>query len=136
MKPFKVVLLIIICLGLAFSIALAEGEGSAISGKILFGSSDAFGGTQACSACHPDGKGLENAGKIADLAGAINGCIVKAVNGKAIPEDSQNMKDMVAYIKSLGEAKAPGYGTSGYGTPGYGNTGGGSTSGGATSGYK
>jgi|GEM_PF-758269 len=139
MKPFKVALIVMISLGLAFSIALAENEGSAVSGKILFANPDAFGGTKACSACHPNGNGLEKAGELEDLVETINGCIVRAVGGKAIPEDSQNMKDMVAYIMSLSEAEAPGYGTTGYGSPGYGTTNsdttGGSTSGGSTSGY-
>jgi thiosulfate dehydrogenase len=57
------------------------------------------------------------------LEEAVNFCIVNASKGKAIDEDSQEMKDIVAYIKSLGKEKAPGYGAPGYGAPGYGEPG-------------
>lgn len=61
--------------------------------------------------CHPNGKGLEKAGtkkKLMTPAGpaktleeAINLCIVNANKGKALDPKSEQMKDMVTYIKSL-----------------------------------
>jgi thiosulfate dehydrogenase len=48
------------------------------------------------------------------LEEAVNFCIVNASRGKAIDEDSREMKDIVAYIKSLGKEEAPGYGAPGY----------------------
>jgi len=86
------------------------------------------GGKKACNECHPSGRGLENAGKTkfnifgksaVNLEGAVNICIVNENKGKAIAVDSQEMKDIVAYIRSLGKAAAPGYGAPGYGAPAY-----------------
>ena len=56
-------------------------------------------GDKSCNTCHPDGKGLEKAG--GDLTGIINSCIQKALGGKPLDTDSQEMKDLVAYIASL-----------------------------------
>lgn len=118
MKILKVVMLSLIAIGLLFSVAFAEGD--AAKGKALFNDSKAFGGKKACSSCHPDGKGLEKAGekkewttpvgKTKTLEEAINLCIVNANKGKALDVKSGQMKDMVAYIKSLGkkmEKEAP-----------------------------
>lgn len=89
-------------------------EGSVEKGKALFDDPKAFGGSTSCSSCHPDGKGLEKAGMkgktewtnpvgtYKSLEEAINVCITQANKGKAIDVKSQEMKDMVAYIKSLG----------------------------------
>lgn len=87
--------------------------GNAEKGKTLFNDPRAFGGERACSLCHPDGEGLESAGgkKVFNIAGktqesleeAVNECIVNASGGKAIDVMSGKMKDIVAYIKSLGK---------------------------------
>jgi cytochrome c len=47
------------------------------------------------------------AGKTKTLEEAINVCIVNANKGKALDVKSEQMKDMVAYIKSLGKKEAP-----------------------------
>ncbi len=104
-------------------------------GRALFQNSRAFGGRMACNACHPNGSGLERAaGKTSfkimgqtqrSLEEAINFCIVNANKGQAIATDSTEMKDMVAYLKSLAavKPKTPGYGAPppapapGYGAP-------------------
>ncbi len=126
MKQVRMPLLIMMALLLAVSIGFAL-EGSAERGKELFTDPSFAGGKKACnnSRCHPDGMGLESAGgkksfvifkhKTNSLEEAINYCIVNANKGKAIPEDSQDMKDLMAYIKSLGEKTAPGYDSPGYG---------------------
>jgi len=54
---------------------------------------------KSCNTCHPDGKGLEGAG--ANLESTINACIKRALEGKPLAADSQDMKDLVAYIASL-----------------------------------
>ena len=54
---------------------------------------------KSCNTCHPNGKGLENAG--ADIETTIQACIQKALGGKPLAADSQEMKDLVAYIASL-----------------------------------
>jgi len=64
----------------------------------------ALGGStndKSCNTCHPDGKGLENAG--ANIETTIQACIQKALGGKPLAADSQQMKDLVAYIASLKE---------------------------------
>jgi len=86
-------------------------------GKALFNDPKFAGGTsgKSCNNCHPNGKGLEKAGakkkfgimgqKQNSLEEAINFCIVNANKGKAIDVKSEDMKNIVAYIKSLGKKK-------------------------------
>jgi cytochrome c len=86
-------------------------EDSIARGKDLFKDRKAFGGFRACDSCHPGGKGLEKAeGKkrfvimgrqASSLEDAINLCIENANKGAPIAVDSQEMKDLVNYIKSL-----------------------------------
>lgn len=93
-------------------------------GKALFNDPAFAGGKIACNSCHPNGKGLEDAatkkklmtpaGPADSLEEAINLCIVNAAKGNAIGTDSDQMKDLVAYIRSLGKKKSsakkvPGY---------------------------
>jgi cytochrome c len=106
-----------IALGLVFSSAFAMKHTPEERGKALFNDPKAFGGKTSCSSCHPDGKGMEKAaakaewttpaGKTKTLEEAINVCIVNANKGKALDVKSEQMKDMVAYIKSLGKKEAP-----------------------------
>lgn len=93
----------------------AFADGDEKRGKVLFNdpklSGSSFG--VSCNTCHPGGKGLENsgvAGKTAwgscsgeqkSLEAAINTCILTANKGKPIDLKSQEMKDLIAYIKSL-----------------------------------
>jgi len=116
MRPVKIVLISVIALGLIFSFAYAAGD--AEKGKALFNDPKFAGGTKACNSCHPSGKGLEKAadkkefqimGKTAkSLEEAVNTCIVNANKGKAIDVKSDQMKQMVAYIKSLKAKKTAG----------------------------
>jgi len=93
----------------------AFADGDVKKGKVLFNdpklSGSSFG--VSCNKCHPDGKGLEAsgaAGKTAwrscsgerkSLEDSINTCILTANKGLPIGLDSQEMKDLIAYIKSL-----------------------------------
>jgi len=116
MKIVKVILLSLIAVGLVFSFAFAAGD--VAKGKALFNDQKFAGGTagKSCNSCHPDGKGLEKSGikkefnlggmKQTSLKEAVNTCITMALKGKALDPKSQEMKDMVAYIKSL-EKKTP-----------------------------
>ena len=81
--------------------AKASAGGDAERGKQLFRDPKLGGGTgdKSCNTCHPDGKGLEKAG--ANLESTIQACIEKALGGKPMAADSQEMKDIVAYITSL-----------------------------------
>jgi cytochrome c len=132
MKRNAISIIVPIALILTFSVAFAMSHKAAERGKALFENRNFAGGKKACSSCHPKGEGLLNAGskiefsimgkKQNSLEEAINFCIVKANKGKAIPEDSKEMQEMVSFIKSLGPKGSPGYGTPGYGgkAPGYG----------------
>jgi cytochrome c len=110
----KRIILIFFVLGcsLYFSLAsFAFAIDNVAKGKTLFNDPKAFGGQRACSSCHPQGKGIENAGtkkKLMTKTGltktleeAINLCIVNANKGKALDPKSEQMKAMVAYIKSF-----------------------------------
>ena len=112
MKVLNITLLTIIAIGLIFSFAYAGGN--AEKGKSLFNDPKAFSGTsgKSCAACHPDGKGLEKAGVKDEqsLKNTINTCITSANNGNPIDAGSEEMKDLISYIKTLGnstEAMAP-----------------------------
>lgn len=75
--------------------------GNAERGKTLF-EDPALGGSandKSCNTCHPEGKGLENTG--GDIAATVNTCIEKALEGKPLAVDSQEMQDLVAYLDSL-----------------------------------
>jgi cytochrome c len=89
-------------------------------GKAAFNNTRLGGGKAAksCNSCHAGGKGLEHAAgkkefnlmgkKLGSLEDAVNVCIEMALKGKAIDVKSDEMKDIVAYIKSLGgKSSAP-----------------------------
>jgi cytochrome c553 len=101
MKVFKIAVVCTVAIGLLVVVALAAGD--AAKGKTLFNDPKLAGGTAgvSCNTCHPDGKGLENAGARTDLAKIVNACIVKTNKGKALDPKSAEMADLVAYIKSL-----------------------------------
>ena len=98
---------------LSFSLAFAAGNVE--KGKALFNDPHFAGGTSgnSCNTCHPGGKGLKKAGLKSkkewtnpggtwlNLEDANNVCIMMALKGKAIDPKSREMKDLVAYIKSL-----------------------------------
>ena len=68
---------------------------------MLFNDSSLGGSTneKSCNACHPGGQGLEKSGD--NLGKMINQCIEGPLAGKAIDKDSQEMKDLISYIRSL-----------------------------------
>ncbi len=124
MKLLKVLSFSLIILSLMFSFAFAAG--SVEKGKAMFNDPKLGTNGMTCNSCHPGGKGLEKAGAQGktewktpagvkkSLQDAINICITQALKGKALDNNSQGMKDMVAYINSLGgkapmKKQAPGY---------------------------
>jgi cytochrome c len=121
MKLLKIAVLSLVALvavGLVFSVAIAKQHLPEERGKTLFNDARFGGGTsgKSCNSCHPDGKGVENSAdkkefgimgkKQVGLEAAVNFCIENALKGKAIDPKSDQMKDIVAYIKSL-KGKAP-----------------------------
>ena len=115
MKILKISLLSLMAVALVFSLAFAAGNVE--KGKALFNDPKFAGGTagKSCVSCHPDGKDLEKAGMKKEwktpagpaktLEEAINLCIVNALKGKALDPKSEEMQDIVAYIKSLEKKK-------------------------------
>ncbi len=124
MKLLKMLSFALIILSLIVSFAFAAG--SVEKGKAMFNDPKLGTNGSTCATCHPGGKGLEKAGAKgkkewktpagvqSSLEDAINTCITMALKGKALDKNSQGMKDMVAYIDSLGgkapvKKQAPGY---------------------------
>lgn len=115
MHILRIALLSVIALALVFSFAFAKHHTPEERGKTLFTDKKFAGGSKACNDCHADGKGIEKApgkkefklmGKNAkSLEEVVNICIVQGNGGKAIDLKSDQMKDIVAYIKSLDKPK-------------------------------
>ena len=115
MKKKTVILIIIstLTLPLAFTLAVAEHLSPAERGKIHFNNPEFAGGKKACNSCHPNGRGLEEAGtkssfaimggQQASLEEAINMCIVYANEGEVLKVLATEMQELVSYIKSLGK---------------------------------
>jgi cytochrome c len=121
MKTVNIVLVSLMTVGILFispfavdNTVKAEMKAGDISkGMILF-KDPSFGSSKnrmSCNTCHPNGRGLEKAGDKTDFAvmgakqgsleAVVNFCIVNPLKGKAIDMESEDMKDIVAYIKSL-----------------------------------
>jgi cytochrome c peroxidase len=73
--------------------------GSVEKGKQLFSDPELGTNNKSCNSCHPEGKGLEKAG--ANIENTIQACIQKNLEGKSPATDSQEIKDIAAYIRSL-----------------------------------
>ncbi len=74
---------------------------SAALGKKLFRDPTLGRNGKSCNTCHPDGKGLEDAGNRPDLAQIIDRCIAGPLAGKQIAEGSTEMQSLILYIRSL-----------------------------------
>ncbi|MCG6551442.1 MAG: hypothetical protein L7F77_03875 [Candidatus Magnetominusculus sp. LBB02] len=80
------------------------------NGKKLFNDKTLAGSSsgKSCNTCHPSGKGIDSAkfaAKDSGLEDIINKCIEGPLKAKALPKDSQELKDIAEYIKSLGKQK-------------------------------
>jgi cytochrome c5 len=117
MKSLKIVALVAIAMLLA-SAVLAMHHTPEDRGKTLFNDTKLGGGTagKSCNTCHPDGKGLEGVGsktmwknpggEFKSLEEAVNVCITLANKGTALDVKSEQMKDLVSYLKSIKPAGA------------------------------
>ncbi|AJE03347.1 c-type cytochrome [Geobacter pickeringii] len=77
-------------------------------GKELFESPKLGTSGKSCSSCHPGGRKLEWAASTYDdekLTEIVNRCIEKSLKGKPLDPASDDMKSLIAYIKTFG---APG----------------------------
>jgi cytochrome c len=113
MKRKLIVFITIFVVAASFSAVSAMNHTAFERGKAYFNDRSFAGGVKSCGSCHFNGSGLENAGtktKFNIMGGeqnsleeAVNVCIINANRGKALPIDSQDMQDLVNYIKSLGK---------------------------------
>ena len=90
------------------------------------------GNNLACSHCHING-GLKAFGiplvstfatfpmmvdeRIMSLAERVNGCMMRSMNGKPLPEDGREMNAMVAYLQFIGRRTPQGVRVAGMGLP-------------------
>ncbi len=77
-------------------------EASIEKGKKIFNDPSLGTTGKSCNSCHPEGKGLKQAGSRPDLPDVINGCITIPLKGKAIDPKSAEMESLILYIKSFG----------------------------------
>ena len=118
MKRKTVVVFFLLILIFSFTLAFAKHHTAEDRGKAHFDNAMFAAGKKSCSTCHPNGRGLEEAGakktfsimggEQASLEDVINICITNATKGTALDVNSTEMQELVSYIKSLGAA-APGY---------------------------
>ncbi len=101
MKIIKVLFFFLLVVSLCASGAFAVQGVSLELGKKLFNDPSLGATGKSCNTCHTDGKNLSKAGAIKDLAEVINSCITQNLKGKALDENSAEMKSMILYIKSL-----------------------------------
>jgi cytochrome c5 len=115
MKSLKIVALVAIAMLFA-SAVLAMHHTPEDRGKTLFNDTKLGTAGKSCGTCHPDGKGLEGigskttwktpGGEFKTLEEAVNICITMALKGKALDVKSEQMKDLVSYMKSIKPAGA------------------------------
>ena len=105
---------------LLMGVSLVMAAGDVEKGKALFNNPKLGGGIsgRSCNTCHPDGKGLKGVGLKKEwltpggthktLEDSVNTCISMALNGNPLDAKSEQMHDIIAYLKSLkavGKAK-------------------------------
>lgn len=96
-------------IGLALIALLAAAPASAKDpidhgSELFYGTALSVNG-KSCSTCHPRGKTLEELPylKQQHLPMIVNECIRKGLEGFAIPVDSPDMEDLIAYMRNLTE---------------------------------
>lgn len=106
MKGLKVVVFLV---GLLFVATVVFAGGNVERGKALFNDPSLGTNGKTCNYCHPDGAQINGqkssytimGKKLDSIEDAVNLCIKMALKGKPLPKDSQKMKDLVAYLKTL-----------------------------------
>jgi cytochrome c peroxidase len=98
----KPILLLVILLTIGFPAAAIETPSVGL-GKTLFESAELGSKGKSCSACHPQGKGLDKVGDFNDseLKDIINACLRDALGAAMISTDSQEMDALLAYVRSF-----------------------------------
>ena len=115
MDVLKIVLLFMTIVWFIFSFVFADGNSE--KGKAFF-NDPLFAGARAgksCSSCHPEGKGLDKPGSKKEFSimgerqsgidKSVNFCIVHALKGSALNPQSEDMVNIISYIRSLRDGK-------------------------------
>jgi len=104
MKTFLCLALLVSCLGGG---SLLAAQSSVELGMLLF-HDPALGGSRnekSCHTCHPDGRGLEQAGLKSNLTEIIKSCILGPMEGNRIDARRLDYRSLKMFIESLGEHK-------------------------------
>ncbi len=86
------------------AVSAFAGEGGSLErGKELYESTKLGTNGKSCASCHPGGRKLEWAATYDEtkLSVTANRCIVKALQGKALAADSDDLKSLVMYLKTF-----------------------------------
>lgn len=96
----RVSILVILLSVLIFPFSTFSAE-SEMAAEELFQSTSLGTNGKSCSACHPQGKGLENIGDYDDatLQEFVNFCIRDALKGKMLPEGSEELQILASYLR-------------------------------------
>lgn len=119
MKSTKLIL--VVSLIIMFAAGMAHSR-DVKQGKALFNDSNLGTNGKSCNSCHPGGKNIDGSKETFSIMGseqesvedAVNFCINMALSGKPLKKDSEQMGDMVSYLKTLKvkkntKSEAPGY---------------------------
>jgi len=113
MKAMKITAAVALVMLVSSSLVIAKHHTPEERGKALFNDPKLGGGTEgkSCSTCHTDGKGLEGvadkkewkspSGAVKTLEDMVNTCITMALKGKPLDVKSEQMKDIVSYLKTF-----------------------------------
>lgn len=97
-----IALLVTITFGISFA-------GSLMKGVEIFKDKTLGTNGNSCNTCHPRGSGINGkkasftimGKKQSTIEDAVNFCIKNALQGKPLKKDSEKMKDLVSYLKTL-----------------------------------
>ncbi|MDA8156330.1 MAG: hypothetical protein M0Z52_07745 [Actinomycetota bacterium] len=102
MKALKIVIIMMLILGFAASVAFAAGN--AANGKALFEGKSLSSSGMSCTMCHR-GSLKPELHKFKTYEEAVNYMITTNLHGKALNPKGKRMADLVAYLKSLNAPK-------------------------------
>ena len=113
MRIERVLPLMLLIFAFSFTLVSAKNHTPEERGKAHFDNPAFAGGQKSCSTCHPNGRGLGEAGaktafsimggQQASLEEAVNMCIANANKGNVLKVVATEMQEIVSYIKSLGK---------------------------------
>ncbi len=85
--------------------AAAKDAPSVEHGNKLFNSTSLGTNGKSCATCHPNGKRLEYIADLDEkkLLPIVNSCIVNALKGKSLADDSPELGSLVMYLNTFGK---------------------------------